>query len=1000
MSAKSKSGSSQTVTNIGSIAQDNDFIIYGMRSDYFIFTSKSQEFRSYETINDLTEQISCKFIESTEFICAMIIDEDLEIATFTYELKKANSYYNQLTKTHSASYISDFESDFALYDTIINNIKIFCFENNNIVKCNFFTTEITKNWVKEVLNVINLDDGHLEYESDYFSENSCNLTYFNSEYLFCCGAENYIRCFRINTTDFKLIKKFDLKIAGENSYLSIKNNDKFVTLFFMNQKNGNKIYEYYIYIPKCENKNFTIINSLNENRNEEERIKIKNLFEVKTNKYYFELAKTPDDIGYFILENNIIDSSIGKKAIYNDSNVLDFIVTNKKLAINKDITVNYIVSVEDEVAYESECKINLSFRTCYKSCETCFLDETKSNETHHNCKNCKDNYYPSPILNTNCFKLEEKKENWYFNKAFSAFGVCHESCKSCSGPNNDQCLSCGTNLIFYKDQCLEKCPEGTFLIKKEENRTEYFICNKCYENCYSCKEKGDHSDMKCLSCKENFIKYKNNCYKINNPNILNFVDPEDNSISSCLVKFELYIKQNTFECIPFPDQKEGYYLSNAETGLLSKCHGNCLTCENGEIEEDGKLTSMECFECKGSKKMIQVEKNCFPIIKYEDEKIVFDISEFQQGTNEGTCLYFGLSIFNGEYKCITKPENAYYVLNDSGNTGVIKYCHEACKTCNSGNYSDNTNCIECAPGYVKTEYSNTNCLLETSLPSNYYKNTIDNIYYECYQNCKRCDSLFDIFNNDMHCLECISGYFFVYGENNCYKKDELLQNKKYYFSVQDNQFHKCYYTCSECSNNEPNEEVHYCEKCADDYYFVLGKTNCYDINYIEKGYYLSNITVNGVTEPKFQKCSNQCKTCFGGLVKNSETNEINHNCKECAENYYKLSNGSFPNNCYDNETINAWKIIELSTINALDYKDLEENEMTEETSYLDESYNLEGMKEEEKALKEEDSSEIDYREDEESLKFESTVYNEDYIEQENSKDLENTNYNEDYSEIK
>ena len=68
VNSKSKSGSTQTVDNVGSIAQDNDFIIYGIRSTYFIFTSQSQEYRSYATIKSLTEKITCKFIEGTEFI--------------------------------------------------------------------------------------------------------------------------------------------------------------------------------------------------------------------------------------------------------------------------------------------------------------------------------------------------------------------------------------------------------------------------------------------------------------------------------------------------------------------------------------------------------------------------------------------------------------------------------------------------------------------------------------------------------------------------------------------------------------------------------------------------------------------------------------------------------------------------------------------------------------------------------------------------------------------
>ena len=269
----------------------------------------------------------------------------------------------------------------------------------------------------------------------------------------------------------------------------------------------------------------------------------------------------------------------------------------------------------------------------------------------------------------------------------------------------------------------------------------------------------------------------------------------------------------------------------------------------------------------------------------------------------------------------------------------------------------------------------------------------------------------------MHCLECLSDYFFVYGENNCYKTEELLPNKKYYFSNSDNKFHKCYYTCSECSNNEPSEEVHYCEKCADDHYFLSGTTNCYDINYTENGYYLSNITIMNVTEPKFQKCYQRCKTCFGDVESNSETKEVNHNCKECAENYYKLDNGSFPNNCYDKETINAWKKIEQSNINTWKNSEIEENEINEETSIIGNSVDLEEVQEEVKASEEEKEKEKEnpieienttYKEDyiekeeeeekENLIEIENTVNKEDLIEEENPIEIENSIYKEDYIE--
>ena len=92
-----------------------------------------------------------------------------------------------------------------------------------------------------------------------------------------------------------------------------------------NIDNSNYIYEYYIYLPKCENKNYDILNSLNENKSEENKEKLNKLFTVKTNKYYFEIKNLPDELGNFTLNNEKIREKI---LISNDNHILDFIVTN------------------------------------------------------------------------------------------------------------------------------------------------------------------------------------------------------------------------------------------------------------------------------------------------------------------------------------------------------------------------------------------------------------------------------------------------------------------------------------------------------------------------------------------------------------------------------------------------------------------------------------------------------------------------------------------------
>ena len=293
-------------------------------------------------------------------------------------------------------------------------------------------------------------------------------------------------------------------------------------------------------------------------------------------------------------------------------------------------------------------------------------------------------------------------------------------------------------------------------------------------------------------------------------------------------------------------------------------------------------------------------KNCFEIIQHEETRIQFNISEMNPSNHFGTWILFEKAIYYESYECIDKPDNTYYVLNNTRNTGVIKNCSEACKTCLGEGNSIDTNCIKCAEDYFKAEDSDTHCQLKESISlDDYYFNTSDNIYYHCYHNCKGCDGSYNPNTTDMFCLNCIDDYYFIYGENNCYNFT-VLQGNKYYFNNNDKKFHKCYHTCSKCSNFEPNETNHSCIKCISGYYFLENTNNCYDMNFTENRYYLDNTNIT-IEKPLFKKCYNSCKTCEWGL--NSTIKGDNHNCRECEDNYYKFEKDLFPNICYDNETI-------------------------------------------------------------------------------------------------
>ena len=168
---------------------------------------------------------------------------------------------------------------------------------------------------------------------------------------------------------------------------------------------GNFIYEYYIYLPTCQDASYVILNSLNENKQRENWEKLTNLFTIKTNKYYFEIENPPDEFGYFTLNDEKVN---GKTLIQNNNYILDFIAENYNKSSSFYKIINYIVSVEDEEAYSKECHINLTFKACYHSCHNCSEDINNSNETNHNCIKCRNNFYPSPENKKNCYTIEEK----------------------------------------------------------------------------------------------------------------------------------------------------------------------------------------------------------------------------------------------------------------------------------------------------------------------------------------------------------------------------------------------------------------------------------------------------------------------------------------------------------------------------------------------------------------------------------------------------------------
>ena len=402
-----------------------------------------------------------------------------------------------------------------------------------------------------------------------------------------------------------------------------------------------------------------------------------------------------------------------------------------------------------------------------------------------------------------------------------------------------------------------------------------------------------HSD--CKTCSKNYTQDNTNC-------------------DICLNQDYYYINGNCLENCP-----NGYYLyenNNLDDNkkICKKCYEKCFKCNEEPIYNNLQLYNMNCLSCKKEldkndsnkliEKYIQVNGNCFPIIIYSTEKIVFNISETNSGEEEKTCFLYGKSIIYGQYECIEKPTNSFYVLDNEENTGVLEYCDEACNSCRGkkDNITQDTNCIYCSEGYFKTEDSNTNCILENLIPANYYKNESDNIYYhKCDIQCKTCERYSS--ETNPNCIECNTekGY---YPANNIPKTHcfnlttigseyALLPIYNEENEIISKEWFACYNSCQSC-NILGNLTHQNCLSCKSKYYFLDGTTNCVNESYAKNNGYYFNTTFG-----KFVKCDKACLSCKGGpLVGNT-------NCIKCneEEGYYPIYNKG-NSMCFNSETIN------------------------------------------------------------------------------------------------
>ena len=549
-------------------------------------------------------------------------------------------------------------------------------------------------------------------------------------------------------------------------------------------------------------------------------------------------------------------------------------------------------------------------------------------------------------------------EGYYLsNSQTGVISPCHPDCRTCVQKyteDNTKCTTCkNEDLNFLNGNCIETCPEGYY--SKPKSQSEQKKCVECYYTCKNCvegeeKESGYKlKNMNCLECKKNtdgsdiYIKVEKNCFafidyeqdKITFDTSLINTKPSD-KVKTCL-NYELSIFYGQYECKSKPTNS--YFIKNNgdNTGIIEYCDTACATCDEGADILTGNTNCLTCSD--GYYKTEESDTNCIleslileNYYKYTEDNIFYKCynlcSKCVRVLNNKTDINnMGCASCTINYYIEEDTTNCYdlsflethtnYYLSTEEN--MFKKCYLSCKTCSIGYIDDlNHNCDECLDNFFFEE--NTKNCFNLSVTENgyFFDNFSINVelgekplFKKCHPNCQTCSNY--SIDDDMNCITCKDGFYKLFESNNCI---DDITNKGYY--EKDGIAYPCSENCLTCSDNATeinennlnnNNEIitnisNNCLSCDEsnkNLFLVENLNNCEPEDFKNMGFYLYQLEDNSKI---FKKCYKSCSLCDKDLEIDPITNEENHNCIQCANNYYRLLDDPHEYNCYGDEMIN------------------------------------------------------------------------------------------------
>eukprot|EP00828_Plagiopyla_frontata_P040220 TRINITY_DN538_c0_g1_i2.p1 TRINITY_DN538_c0_g1~~TRINITY_DN538_c0_g1_i2.p1 ORF type:complete len:1831 (+),score=273.59 TRINITY_DN538_c0_g1_i2:3-5495(+) len=528
---------------------------------------------------------------------------------------------------------------------------------------------------------------------------------------------------------------------------------------------------------------------------------------------------------------------------------------------------------------------NNACRQCHYSCLTCsgpLLSEcltcasTQYRQLNaNNCK-CEQGYYDNGTAlcltcpDTNCLECSTAnctvcKPGYQLTSNNTCLG-CHYSCKTCSGPNENQCTSCDLNNYQIPDRldatatifkC--KCTEASKFINASG------ICASCHYSCATCTGSTSSQCTSCLSTDFRVLTQNTYCTCLNGY----FNNGTQSTCVSCPSNCKTCSTyQNCTSC------NDGYYW---KSGACLACPNTCKTCLGGTIND--------CTSCNTNNNQAPAIASatrfaciCLKTDKYIDSAGLCQDCHFTcqtcSGPSQNDCLTCNASLqrvalaLNKTCPCV----EGYYQKDSEWQ---CQQCHYTCKTCS---------------GPEKYECSSCNEALNWKAVSTQGTCQCKNGFFEANNACLACDSkCLTCSGSGASCLTCNSSLHRELNANQC----QCAQNYKDNGNALCIPDSDCHYTCMSktCTNNTETA----CLTCATDkhrIYDTAEKKCICEIGFYDDKLYSEQCfpcasacaSCIGPTENDCLNCHSTCKTC--SKIDNRQA------CSSCDQSKFRILNGS------------------------------------------------------------------------------------------------------------